>query len=84
MPGTADWGKEPETEKGLLHTEKDGKIVKEYIPTLNGNYMEYYDGMYDAIRNNKPVPISGEDAMQVIKIIEAALKSNKEKRIVEL
>ena len=84
MPGTNNWGKEPENEKGLLHTEKDGKIIKEYIPSLNGDYMEYYDGIYDAIRNGKSVPVTGEEGMNVINIIEAALKSNIEKRLIEL
>ena len=83
-PGTKDWGKEPENEKGLLHTEKDGKIIKEYIPTINGNYMEYYDGIYDAIRNHKSVPVSGKEGMNVIKIIEAAIRSNKERRLIDL
>ena len=84
MPETHNWGIEPENEKGLLHIEKDGNIVKEYIPTLKGNYMAYYDGMYEAIRNNKEVPVTGKDAMQVIKVIEAALKSNKERKVIDL
>ncbi|WP_308991023.1 Gfo/Idh/MocA family oxidoreductase [Mariniflexile litorale] len=83
-PNTVNWGIEPDSEKGLLHTEKDGKIIKEHIPTLQGNYMEYYNGIYEAIRNNKSVPVSAEDGTLVIKIIEAAVKSNKEKRIIEL
>ncbi|MBN2236927.1 MAG: Gfo/Idh/MocA family oxidoreductase [Bacteroidales bacterium] len=84
MPGKADWGKEPESAKGLLHTEKDEKIIKEYIPSFNGDYMEYYDGIYDALRNGKSVPVSGEEGMNVIKVVEAALKSHQEKRVIEL
>lgn len=84
MPEGTNWGTELDKDKGLLHTEKDGKIVKEYIPTLKGNYMGYYDGIHDAIRNKKSVPVSAEDGLLVIKIIEAALKSNSEKRVVEL
>ncbi len=83
-PDTKDWGAEPEKEKGLLHTEKNGKIIREYVPTLNGDYMAYYEGIYQALRNNKSVPVSATDGMNVIKIIEAALQSNKEKRVVEL
>ncbi|SNR30971.1 Gfo/Idh/MocA family oxidoreductase [Lutibacter flavus] len=83
-PGTTDWGMEPESENGLLHTEKDGRIIMEYIPTLKGDYMEYYDGIYGAIRNNKSVPVSGEDGKNVIKVIEAAIKSNKEKMVIQL
>ena len=36
VPGGADWGIEPESEKGLLHTEKDGKLIREYIPSVRG------------------------------------------------
>jgi len=84
MPDSANWGTELDTDKGLLHTEKDGKLIKEQIPTLKGNYMTYYDGIYEAIRNNKSVPVSAEDGMKVIKIIEVALKSNLEKKVVKL
>ena len=84
MPGAHNWGIEPDNEKGLLHTEKDGNIVKEYIPTLKGDYMAYYDGIYEAIRNKKEVPVTAKDAMQVIKVIEAALQSNKERKVIDL
>lgn len=84
LPGGDDWGKEPDAEKGLLHTEKDGVIIKEHIPSLQGNYMDYYNGIYEALENNADVPISGEDGMKVIQVIEAAIKSNKERKVIEL
>jgi predicted dehydrogenase len=84
MPNTSDWGKEPESENGFLHTEKDGKVIKEIIPSLQGNYGDYYNGIYKAIRYNDPVPVSAEDGLNVIKVINAAYKSNKEKRVVDL
>lgn len=84
IPGLNDWGIEPDSEKGLLHTEKNGIIIKEYIPSLKGDYMEYYDGIYEAIRNNTSVPVSGTEGMNVIKVIETAIKSNREKRVVGL
>jgi predicted dehydrogenase len=83
-PGGADWGKEPENEKGFLHTEKDGKIIKEYIPSLQGNYGDYYDGIYNAIRKNASVPVSAEDGLKVIAIIEAAFISSREKAVIDL
>ncbi|GAC1449699.1 MAG: Gfo/Idh/MocA family oxidoreductase [Chitinophagaceae bacterium] len=43
VPGGSQWGVEPDSEKGLLHTEKDGKIIREYIPSLKGNYGDDYD-----------------------------------------
>ncbi|MEO6812427.1 MAG: Gfo/Idh/MocA family oxidoreductase, partial [Ginsengibacter sp.] len=53
LPEGEDWGKEPQLEKGLLHTEVNGKIVREYITSEQGNYGEYYNGIYEAIRNNR-------------------------------
>jgi len=84
IPGSDNWGTEPESEKGLLHTEKDGRVIKEYIPSLRGNYMDYYNGIYEAIRNDAEVPVSAEDGLKVIRIIEAAFKSNDEKRVLPL
>jgi predicted dehydrogenase len=79
----ADWGTEPEAGKGLLHTDKDGQnIIREHISSEKGNYMDYYSGIYDALRNNKPLPVTAEEGLNVIRIIETALTSVAEKRIV--
>lgn len=78
--GTDNWGAEPD--KGFLHTEKDNQIIKEFIVPPPGNYMEYFDQMYKAIRLDEPVPVTAEEGLEVIKVIEAALKSNKERRVV--
>ena len=84
LPTADGYGTEPESEKGLLHTELDGKIIKEYIPSLKGNYTDYYEGIYQAIRNNQPLPVTAEDGMKVIKIIEAAFQSSKERKVIDL
>ncbi|MEO8110219.1 MAG: Gfo/Idh/MocA family oxidoreductase [Ginsengibacter sp.] len=83
-PDEAGWGTEPESERGLLHTEINGKIVRDYVATERGNYNDYYDGIYESIRNNKPLPVTAEDALNVIKIIEVAYKSNAMEKVVAL
>ncbi|MDH4058381.1 MAG: Gfo/Idh/MocA family oxidoreductase [Cyclobacteriaceae bacterium] len=83
-PGGANWGVEPEVEQGILHTEVDGKIIRERVKTLPGNYMDYYEGIYQAIVNHKTLPVTAEDGVRVMHIIEAAYQSHHEKRIVEL
>lgn len=81
----ADWGTEPEAGKGLLHTDKDGQnIIREYISSEKGNYMDYYNGIYDALRNNKPLPVTAEEGLNVVRIIEAAFTSVAKKRIILL
>lgn len=83
-PDSADWGVEPESEEGLLHTEKDGIVIREKIPTEPGSYLDYYSGMYEAIRNQQPVPVTAEDGLEVVRIIQAAHKSSEEKKVIEL
>lgn len=83
-PGIINWGEEPESESGLLHTEINGKSVREKIPTLKGNYYDYYNAVYNAITENKAMPVTCDDGINVMKIIEGAVKSNKEKRVIDL
>jgi len=84
IPGKKDWGTEPETEKGLLHTEIKGKEVIEFITSEQGNYNDYYNGIYEAIRNNQPLPVTAEEGAEVIKIILAAFESSESEKVVEL
>jgi predicted dehydrogenase len=82
MPGGADWGVEPDNERGLLHAEIAGTIVREYIPSERGEYMDYFTGIYEAIRNDKPLPVTAEEGTRIIRVIEKAYASVKEKKIV--
>ncbi|WP_346317482.1 Gfo/Idh/MocA family oxidoreductase [Chitinophaga sp. YIM B06452] len=84
LPDTPDWGAEVPAEWGLLHTEIDGKTVKEYLPGGNGNYLDYYQGIYAALRENKPNPVTPEDGLNVVKVIEAVFKSSEEGRVINL
>jgi predicted dehydrogenase len=81
---TKDGWSEPESERGLLHTEKDGKVVREKITTLPGNYYAYYDGVYEAIANNKPMPVTADDGVRVMRVIDAVYKSSKEGKVIAL
>ena len=83
-PGNDNWGTEPASGQGLLHTEIEGIVVRETILSDKGNYGDYYAGMYEAIVNGKPLPVSAEEGINTIRIIEAAIKSNKERREVAL
>lgn len=84
IPAKKDWGTEPETEKGLLHTEIKGKEVIEFITSEQGNYNDYYNGIFEAIRNNQPLPVTAEEGAEVIKIIVAAFKSSETEKVIEL
>lgn len=83
-PNTEFWGMEPEKEQGWLHYMKDGQSIKTHQASEIGNYMAYYDQISKAIINQENLPVTAEEATLVIKIIEAALRSHQEKRIIDL
>lgn len=83
-PNLINWGTELEENQGLLHTEIDGKIIKEKIPTLVGNYYDFFDGLYQSITYNTVEPVTANDGANVMQIIEAAIQSNKNKGVINL
>jgi predicted dehydrogenase len=82
MPTGPDWGVEPESERGLLHTEIDGRVVREYVPTERGNYMDFFTGVYEAIRNDAPLPVTAEEGVRIIRVIAKAYQSLEERRVI--
>jgi predicted dehydrogenase len=84
IPTGEDWGKEPESQWGKLSTDNDGSISSKIIPSLHGNYGQFYALMADAILHNAPVPTSAKEGAGIIKVLEAARKSASLKAIVEL
>ena len=82
LPVGEDWGKEPENIYGLLHTETDGKIIKERYPSLKGSYADYYLDLYDSIVHKKPVRQTAAHGYNTIRMIELAEQSSREKRTI--
>lgn len=83
-PIIIDWGIEPEFKSGVLHTEIEGTIVRENVPTIRGNYYWFFDGLYRSITENTPEPVTSEEGINVMRIIEAAIKSSESKSIIQL
>lgn len=81
-PMVTDWGKEPEYKSGVLHTEIEGSEVRENVPTIPGNYYGFFDSLYHSIRKNQPEPVTSEDGINVMKIIEAAIESHSQQKII--
>jgi scyllo-inositol 2-dehydrogenase (NADP+) len=83
-PNTINWGIESVEESGLLHTEKDGKVIREKITSLQGNYYDYYDEVYKALTGESAMPVTVDEGINVMRIIEAAIKSSDNDWIVGL
>lgn len=76
------WGMEPESEQGYLHTERNGIVIREKVVSERGNYGAYYENIWQHIRKNAPLAVSGEDGIRVMKIIEAAYRSNQDRSVI--
>lgn len=79
LPTAANWGQEATDIYGLLHTEADGKIIKEKYPSLPGNYGGFYDDLYESIVEHQPLKVKPEHGFNVIRLIELATESNEKK-----
>jgi scyllo-inositol 2-dehydrogenase (NADP+) len=84
LPDTLNWGTEPEEEQGLINYDKDGTTIREKIKTQQGNYLEFYNGVYNALTQKTPMPVTVDDGIRVMQIIEVAFKSSEEKKIIAL
>lgn len=83
-PNVTTWGTEPDDKAGLLHTEINGEVVRKTIPTLQGNYYDLFDGLYVSITQDKEEPVTAEDGIRTMKIIDAAIASSEQKRSIDL
>ena len=56
---------------------QDGKPVKEIVPTVEPpTYTEFYRKFVRALGGEGQLPVSGEEASQVIRLIELARESS--------
>lgn len=83
LPVGADWGSEPSDDWGTLVYGENGEDVEELVPTIPGNYNLFYDNVYQAIRRGKPLLVKPEETVEVLKIIEACVESNRLKKTIQ-
>ncbi len=83
LPNVQGWGQEPESNYGLLHTEKNGQAIKEPYPSLPGNYGRYYADLYNTIVNGAPLKEKPEHGYNTIRLIELAFESSVQRCTVE-
>lgn len=81
-PSLESWCPAPSHPDGLLHTEINGIVVKEDLTSTPGNYMGYYDDLYKSLTGKAPNPVPPEDGIKTVRIIEAALQSAADGKII--
>jgi predicted dehydrogenase len=79
-PDEEGWGREPRELWGRLGSEDDAQPVE----TAPGDYARFYAGVAAALRDGAPPPVPVADAIAVLEVIEAAVLSAGDARVIEL
>jgi scyllo-inositol 2-dehydrogenase (NADP+) len=82
QPEDPQFGVEPKSDWGKLVTGATG--VTEIIPSERGRWLSFYELTRKSIEGDTPVPVSADQAAEVIEIIEAAYESSSEGKRVYL
>lgn len=81
-PGQPGWGVDPVHAALYLGTQPDGQF--EPLEMQPGRYQDFYQGMADAILHGAAAPVAPEDGLATIRLIELALQSAKEGRVISV
>lgn len=82
VPSLHDWCGAPDRPDGLLHTDVHGTITREETTSAPGNYMGFYDDLYKTLTGTGPNPVPPAEGVRNMRLLEAALRSEAEKKIV--
>jgi predicted dehydrogenase len=75
-----DWGVEPESHWGRLVTGEDTKPVA----SERGDWQQFYFQLACALRGEGAVPVDPRDAVEALRVLDAARRSAAERVVIEL
>lgn len=78
------WGKEPKQLWGNIDTSIGDLRMTGTIETVPGAYQDYYQNVFDHINGLSDLEVKPEEARMNIRLIELALQSHKEGRILSV
>ena len=83
IPGSSGWGMLDKEFWAKINTTIHGLHVEGRIETIPGNYLGFYQNLYEVIREGKPMAVKPEQARDVILLIEAAYASNNQRKTIK-
>jgi predicted dehydrogenase len=83
-PTEKNWGVDLKPFWGTINTQLQNLHLTGQIETLPGNYLQYYNNVYEALSAGKPLAVPAEESMQGIRIIEAAMESSRTRQTMVL
>jgi len=76
FPDEPEWGREPESQWGVMNTNLNGIHFRGPIETVPGCYQEFYNLLYDTLVHGKTLAVKPEESLNGIRIIKAAYDSD--------
>lgn len=73
VPGSGDWGRD--RRPGELHQAATDSMRINPVPGLAGDYRRYYLAMHAAIVEGQPAPVTTDEALQVMALLQLAKES---------
>ncbi len=83
IPGSPGWGIEDEVIRGEINTEIHGIHLKGKVTSKPGNYLAFYDTIYETIREKKRLFVPAVESLMNIYIIELAIESAKKGKVMK-
>lgn len=78
VPGAPGWG--VDTRAGELVCEREGRLVAEVAHAEAGDYRRYYAAVRDAVLQGSAPPVTPQQALDVMRLIELGVRSSEERR----
>jgi len=75
------WGHDPSNRWGTLQLATGDSIASQQVPTAPGDYRKYYQNIRDAILGVAPVAVTTEHALWVMRALELAQESSRQRRV---
>ncbi|MBW7675926.1 Gfo/Idh/MocA family oxidoreductase [Chryseobacterium chendengshani] len=80
-----DWMQPLKESDGILnYSDENSESIRVLTSSQPGNYMNYYQQIYEHIVFGYALPSLGNEVIQNMKIIEASLESSKKGKVIEL
>jgi len=83
-PDNPVYGREPDAAAGRLYFGGPGVSEQRDVISPTGCYLDFYEGLYQSIANNRPEPVTAEEGLHVMQIIDAAVQSSREGRVIRI
>jgi predicted dehydrogenase len=83
LPVDPDFGREEKEAWGYLVSDGELPYDGKY-QSVPGSYMAFYDNLYRALNGEEPLAVPPGEARDVIRLIELAIRSSEEKRVIEV